>query len=484
MPGLDLKEPSRPRAPFEVLSHDTKTNQQRVAPRQSPRINLAPKGLLILANFSDATFSTNNTLQAFDSLANSSSYTYNGATGSCQAYFKDQSNGQYAPQFDVVGPVTLPHDMAYYGANDKDGNDQYVVDFVIDACMEADKQGVDFSQYDNDNDGMVDFVYIIYAGYAESEGAPASTIWPHNWDLVSALYYGYTNQDQYYANSAQDFLLPEIDGKMLYSYACSNEMRKENNARTGIGTICHEFCHVLGLPDYYLTTTNPTVSQRLTPGAWSLMGYGNYLNNGNTPPNFSVYDKYYLGWIEPTILNKTQQLEIPADGKTTYMLTSNEQHVDAGAYRTDTVYYIENRQQEGWDAFLPGHGMLIWRVLYDAEDWYSNCPNDYVARYYLIPAKSVSSPYTTGQPKQEVPFPGSSNQTSYTPFAHNGLSNIQETDGVITCSFMTETKTPVNNIVAPTLLEEGKWYNLFGMPIDPNNYKGIVICNGKKYLLK
>ena len=80
--------------------------------------------------------------------------------------------------------------MAYYGKNHSDGNDQYVVDFVIDACKGADSLGVDFSKYDNDEDGFVDFIYIIYAGYAESEGAGATTIWPHNWDLISALYYG------------------------------------------------------------------------------------------------------------------------------------------------------------------------------------------------------------------------------------------------------------------------------------------------------
>lgn len=117
------------------------------------------------------------------------------------------------------------------------------------------------------------------------------------------------------------------------------------------------------------------------------MGYGNYLNDGNTPPNYSVYDKYYLGWLEPEVLAKSQTLEIPADGETTYMISRDEQHVAAGPYRTDTVYYIENRQQEGWDAFLPGHGLLIWRVIFDEEDWFDNCPNDYVARYLLVSAK-------------------------------------------------------------------------------------------------
>ena len=484
LPGLGLVEPQRSRAPFTLNTVDAHS-RQAVAPQRVPKVNLAPRGLLILVNFSDVQFVENNTQQAFDSLANGDDYTYNGATGSCKQYFTDQSNGKYIPQFDVVGPIQLPHPMAFYGENAADGNDRYVVDFVIDACKGADSLGVDFSEYDNDNNGMVDFVYIIYAGYAESEGAGAATIWPHNWDLISALYFGYTYQKEYFATSATNYKLPEMDGVKLNNYACSNELKKSNNARTGIGTICHEFSHVLGLPDYYLTTTNPVVDQRNTPGAWSLMGYGNYLNNGNTPPNYSVYDKYYLGWLEPEALSKSQSLEIPADGETTYMISRNERHVEAGPYRTDTVYYLENRQQEGWDTYLPGHGLLIWRVIFDEEDWYSNCPNDYIARYLLVSAHKMSSPYTTDKPKPEVPFPGSKNVTQFETFsALNRIENILETDGLITCDFVTVTPTSID-IIPPLSdpLFAGQWYNLMGQPIDPQSYHGIVIHNGEKVLL-
>ena len=482
LPELNLIEPQHKKAPFNVVAYNAQTNIQKIAARRTPNINLAPKGLLILVNYSDITLNEKNNQLAFDSLANGENYTYNGATGSCKSYFEAQSNGQYSPEFDVIGPVTLPQASAYYATNDAVGNDKYVVDFVVDACKAADEQGVDFSQYDNDNNGIVDFIYIIYAGYAESEGAPSTTMWPHNWDLVSALYFGYSNMDEYYANSNTDFKLPSFDGKLINAYACSNELRKATNLRAGIGTICHEFSHVLGLPDYYLTTENPITQQRLTPGAWSLMGYGNYLNDGNTPPNYSIYDKYYLGWLKPTVLAETQTLTISADGQTGYMLTRNEKHVDEGAYRTDTVYYIENRQLEGWDSYLPGHGMLIWQVIFDEDDWSSNCPNDYVPRYRLISALSTSSPYTTTKPKPEVPFPGSKNITKYTPFSHNGLYNIQETNGIITCDFTTTTIP--SSVDEVTTSMNGIWYNMFGQPVYPNTYKGVVIYNNKKYLLR
>ncbi len=479
LPELGLTEPMRLRAPFTI---NNKHTQSRVA-SQSDGKSLAERGLLIVVEFTDVSLSEGNTIQSFDSLANGDNYTHNGATGSCRQYFEAQSNGQYSPCFDVVGPVKLPHDMAYYGTNDDEGYDLYVVDFVIDACRGADALDVDFSQYDHDNNGMLDFVYIIYTGHAESEGGGATTIWPHNWDLISALYYGYTNQNEYYAYSDVDYKLPSFDGKILNEYACSNEIRR-NDSRTGIGTICHEFSHVLGLPDYYLTTESPITNQRLTPGAWSLMGYGNYLNEGNTPPNFSVYDKYLLGWLTPTILDKSQSLTIPADGTTTYMLTRNQTHVEEGAYRTDTVYYIENRQQDGWDAYLPGHGMLVWRVMYNQEDWYNNCPNDYVARYLLVSAESKSSPYTEGKAKPEVPFPGSNNQTKYEPFKeYNGLYNIQETNGIITCDFTT-TNSTIDVEIVPVPNKPVVWYNLLGQPIDIQSHKGIAISKQGKVLVQ
>ena len=490
--GVNMQEPLRPRIPFEVeqVSANGVKKHSLVDKQSVPAINLAPRGLLILAEFTDVTFAENNTHQAFDSLANSDNYTYNGATGSCQAYFTAQSNGQYSPVFDVIGPVTLPHESAYYGTDkpNASGDDQYIVDFVVDACKAADSLGVDFTQYDNDEDGIVDFVYIVYAGVGQADGGASTTIWPHNWDLISALYYENTNQTEYYAYYDEEgklcYNLPSLDGKMLYLYACSNELKYSNKSRSGIGTICHEFSHVLGLPDYYITDSRYSHLEKFTPGAWSLMGYGNYLNDGKTPPNFSVYDKYYLGWVEPKVLNTTGEYQLSADGESGYLLARNEMHVEDGAYRTDTVYYIENRQKSGWDEYLPGHGMLVWRVMFDAEKWSNNSPNDFKTRYRLVCADESASPYTTTEAREDVPFPGSTNQQTYAPFEINSLDSIQESsDGVISFVFTTENKTPVENVVVPSQLQ-GLWYNLLGQPIDPTRYKGIAIHNKQKYLLR
>ncbi len=400
---------------------------------------MAPKGLMILVELSDLSFLPNNTKADFDSLANGKNYVYNGATGSAQAYFKAQSNGQYVPQFDVVGPVKLHQTYAYYGKNPAGDYDQYIADFVIDAVVLAhDSLHVDFSQYDHDQDSEVDFVYLLYAGKGEADGGPSSTIWPLSWELKSALYYGYTNQSTYFYKSENNCNLPTFNGKQIVNFACSAELRS-SGARSGIGTLCHEFTHVLGLPDYYITDEYAaTMSRNTTPGDWSLMGSACYLNYGNTPCHYSVYDKFCLGWGTPQVLSVAQDVTLPADGKTYYMITRNGQMPQAGYACTDTVYYLENRQQTGWDTYLPGHGMLIWQVVYDDEMWENNTPNDYSTRYCLLTADHTP-PYDA---KGGAPYPGTQAVTSLQLFSYP-LSHITEKDGVITFRFGEESPTDI-----------------------------------------
>ena len=155
-------------APQRVM---TATNQARP-------LNIAPRGLIILANFSDVSFSAENTLAAFEAMFDSETYTYHGATGSARRYFEDQSFGQYRPDFDVVGPVTVSQPQKYYGANSRMGDDSHPDELIIEACQLANTEwNVDFTPYDNDHDGVIDFVYVIYAGQGEADGGPTYTIW-------------------------------------------------------------------------------------------------------------------------------------------------------------------------------------------------------------------------------------------------------------------------------------------------------------------
>ena len=386
-------------------------------------VNLAPRGLVILVNFKDVSFNAANTQSAMNDLMNSDSYTDNGATGSVRKYFSDQSEGQYTPQFDVVGPVTLPNNMAHYGGNDAYGDDKLPGDMVVEACSIANaNHNVDFTQYDNNRDGYVDFVYIIYAGKGEADGGADETIWPHNWSISGAYYY----KNCTYAENKRIF-----DGKTIDNYACSGEIDGQTGKRAGIGTITHEFSHVIGLPDLYDIDYGQNYKNKSTPGSWHIMDGGSYNNNGNTPPNYTIYDKYFLGWKTPINPGDTKQtLTLAANGQSGYQgyqITTGNLLLEYNS--TSTVYYIENRQQSGWDKYVPGHGLVIWKVTYNSTAWNNNGPNndDGTLRYTIVSASGK----TTGLGTAADPFPGSKKVTTWQGISAKPLLNITETNGNI-----------------------------------------------------
>lgn len=391
-------------------------------------VNLAPRGLVILVNFNNSKFANTNNQAAMNELMNGDNYTYNGATGSVRQFFSDQSDGQYKPDFDVVGPVTLSKNVAYYGSNDANGNDVLPGDMVVEACSIANTDfGVDFTQYDNDGDGYVDFVYIVYAGKGEADGGAENTIWPHNWDLASAYYYDNCS----YSTSQRKF-----DGKTINNYACSGELDGSSGKRAGIGTIAHEFGHVIGLPDLYDIDYGQNYEDEATPGAWHIMDGGSYNNEGRTPPNYTIYDKYFLGWKTPTNPGNTAQtLTLQAAGTSGfqgYQIASSNSLLSAN--NTNTVYYIENRQQTGWDAYLPGHGLVIWKIMYSQSVWEANGPNATpgTIRYAVVSASGKTTGIGTGAD----PFPGTKGVTRWEGVNGKPLLDITESGGVITLTYI------------------------------------------------
>jgi M6 family metalloprotease-like protein len=405
--------------------------------------NLAPRGLVILVNFSDVSFYSGNTRKDMDSLMNAANYNFDGATGSTREYYRAQSNGQYVPQFDVVGPYTLTNNRAHYGGNDSNGDDVLAGDMIVEACKAADADGVDFTQYNNDGDSYIDFVYVIYAGAGEADSDVEDAIWPHNWTLSSARSYGNCTY------SASDC---KVDGLTINNYACSGELTYgEEGSRCGIGTVAHEFGHVIGLPDYYDTNgdTNGDADGK-TPNNWTIMDQGSYNNDGKTPPSYSIFDKYYFGWATPTILPKDgagQNITLTTGYDDAYQITGGTSVVPYT--NTGVVYYLENRQMNGWDEYLPGHGLLIWKVKYNASRWSGNTPNSYSSDvlYTVLSADGgtqIGDIYTknTSTGKWELSydganntFPGKSSVKSVTPVTGCALTEISESAGVISFKY-------------------------------------------------
>lgn len=460
---------------------------QNTAPRKVPGSRRGPglsyttfpstgkqKGLVILVNFSDVKFGDNNAdnykysslydianpaHSYWSNMLNEDNFTGFGWQGSARQWFMTNStdkngNAQFEPEFDVYGPVTLPKASTYYGRNSRYEKDMNVAEFVTTACRLLDDD-IDFTQYDRDGDGEVDNVYLFYAGFGEADGGNANTIWPHSWELFSAG------------------SLIELDGVTINHYACSNELTYQTKIPDGIGTFVHEFSHVMGLPDLYNTDS----STAYTPGEYSVLDYGPYNNDGFTPPNYSTYERYALGWIEPEQIFEPGGIEVPvlADTNKAYIVKTS---------KDSEFFLVENRQQKGWDTFLPGHGMLIWHIDVVQSAFDNNTVNNLPSHQYvdLIEANGKQYDYFNAG----FPFPGADGVHSYAFIGWNyrdtgiSLQDIDEdpTTGKISAYAENENYSAVEDIDIEEAPAEGavEYYNLQGARIvNPVKGEPIII---------
>ena len=390
--------------------------QQDAAERAATRAKAPVQGrkryMVVLIEFHDKTFRVTDPQTSFSNLLNQEGYSRNGATGSARDYYYDNSNGQFEPVFDVYGPVQLENDMAYYGAdNGGQGYDIRPGQALYEACAQLDGD-VNFSQYDNDGDGYVDLVFFYYAGYSQAEGASSDTIWPH----MSSLY-GYNAR---------------FDNVRVYDYACTAELRGTGGTTMcGIGAACHEFGHAMGLPDMY-DTNYSTDGEAGALYSYSTMCSGCYNNNSRTPPYFNMQERIFLGW------NQESDIQLLPEGNLTiHALTGATQEVYKSETTTDGEYFMyECRARSGWDAGLPGEGLLVYHIdksnrrvgYYTAANlwnWesYGNRINAYGSHpcCYLIPAADQSN-LNYGGYESSIPFPASgwSSITQYTPVDWEG----------------------------------------------------------------
>lgn len=380
------------------------------------------------------------TREEFELLMNQTGYSASGAKGSVKDYYLENSYGNLDLTITVAGPYTVSKNGAYYGENDANGDDkaQRVQEFAMEAARLVFRDpAINPADYDNDLDGFIDAFHIIFAGYGEEAGADANSIWAHEYGFAPLTF----------------------GNKKLNVYSCSPELRgNSGNNITHIGVICHELGHIFGAPDFYDTDGTESNGQFEGTGKWDLMASGSWNNNGASPAHINMYQKIKFGWVNPFVLNQPQVI--------TDMPNSVE---NAVAYRYNTAtpgeyFVLENRQKIGFDQYVPGSGLLIYRVSVTNEDIFQNKVNaSHPQKVYPICASAwtdpIETPFSYGSINTAgCPFPGSSNTTSFTDYTFPSaqswnktntgkpLTEIQEQGKKISFRFAMSDVEPVTNL--------------------------------------
>ena len=418
---------------------------------------------VILVDFQDKNFSLTDPKKSFDQYLNGEGHPEDYGNyehrnyGSVSQYFKDMSFGKFSPRFDIYGPFRLDNNLVYYGEGRNDRMDRFLPEVV-----EKVKNSIDFSQYDNNNDGIVDLVYIVYAGYAASVTQNSEDcIWPK----VS------TREIQ-------------IDDNLkLFRFGVSNELiaypgafsEEPINRINGVGLFCHEFSHALGLPDFY-PTLSTSVADNQSMEFWSLMDGGEYVDNGWCPAAYTAWEREAMGWVDIEDLtedtNNLQIKPIDNDGGKAYRIRNDNDNTG------NEYFIIENIQNQKWNTKQKGHGLLMYHVNYISERFKltgndKNSVNNTLGQpcMAVVPADGLLAsssnrgevrPWGTGEngivtskdyytQLSGDPFPGSSattevNETMSLPNfqVYNGtslnkaLTDISENDGIITLTFIND----------------------------------------------
>lgn len=440
---------------MELLTDERVRLRRAASPRthrptasRSPQASFATKGLVILTQFKDVKFGLHNTKQAFDSLLNGSSYVYNSATGSVKQYYEAQSAGMFSPTFVLYGPVTLKDSMRVYGGNDANGYDVGVGLMVKEACeLVHATYGIDLSEFDADGDGYVDFVDVLYAGYGEADSDEENAVWPCEWELAAS-------------EVGSVLVLGEGSSqRTINHFSCHQELDgfgKQKGKRAGIGTACHEFGHVFGLPDFYDTNY-----KNATLGDWDVMDSGAYNNDGRTPPGFSGYERFFAGWLTPRVLTSEESVtlhELQTSREVLLVSETGVHNLNGTNPLPKTFYLLENRQKTGWDAYLPGHGLLLWKIQYNSSWWQQNTVNNRVVANQGVALMAADGAVYSVKRKGQIitygddgdTYPGAKLVTTCNMFDKYKATDIEETEGNISFLFSVSS-TPTEVIASDEL---------------------------------
>ena len=344
---------------------------------------------VIPARFSDMPFTQPDPQAWLDNLFNSYLLNNEDGTGGVGSYMEDNLGDAFRFNFTVLDPVTLPEKASYYGNNGSSG-DSRVNDLFLHACAAEVSAGVDFAQFDSNNDNTIDMVFVIFPGNNEAESDNPQDIWPMNDDLSR--------------------LKKSFSGKRLGNVACYSEFSgKDHSNSAGIGTICHELLHTIGLPDLYDINGDAEGSCNPLFGSVSIMDKGNLNNNGHTPPYLGAVERELLGLLYTEEVEPGQRYYLPS-------IEISNMALKVSTSNPGEYFLIEYRSGAKWDAHIGGSGLLVYHIdksrniagsMTAAERWAVNAINCCAAH----PCAALID-ITGSEDVAAVFYPGSTGTTS------------------------------------------------------------------------
>jgi len=352
----------------------------------STKASFNVRTIVIPVQFQDRKFTIPSPRNTIYNLFNQLYYSEGGATGSVLDWFRDNLGTNSSFSFDVCDVVTLPYNAAWYGANADGVTDKNIKQMVVHACSMADAAGIDFTRYDFDGDGVVDNVFLFFAGHNEAEGGGDNTIWPQSWNISDLAF--------------------SLDGMKISNFSLYSEYTGPSGYQlAGIGTICHEYCHFLGLPDLYDVNGEKEGDSPALYGSLSIMDRGNYNNDGRTPPYLTIFERQMLGLVTTVPIRREEELTLgPVQASSTaWVLPTGNAGED---------FWLEYRDGSKWDAYVGGVGLVVYHIdksfsaagsMSAKMRWTTNAVNGCAAHPCAV---FVSSSGSTATGVEEAFYPG------------------------------------------------------------------------------
>ena len=449
-------------------------------PAQAPDYSLTMsklRGFVLLVQFSDVKFKIADPKKLYNDFMNKEGFNENYNKGSVRDFFIKNSMGKFVPTFDVYGPVTVSGEQASYGNYSlRSKGAKLALTEALDSLIK--QGGIDFSPYDINNDGYLDFLFMLYAGVGAADSPVSESIWPHAARLgdLGNPKEGMKLSDSIYANM----------------YTCANEINGRaytNDSNTsiynGIATAIHELSHVLGLHDLYDTKQK---HKRKTPSYWDVMDNGSYycptpaFNTrllGCAPPLYSAFERMSLGWLTPTELNVTGPVKLDKlDDNVAYSVTNPK--------NPNELFMMEYRTKKEWDRAEPSSGMLIWHIDYVDSIWKSNSINIDSTHMHVDIVEAVPEKVHYGS--AEDPFPGTGNVTEFSKFVFwNGdsmkiaISNITESPDSEYVTFSVD-MTVKSSSSSETVASSSSEHPVFVTPPAPLSNIQVRVHHGRIYI--